>query len=71
MKNKLRGALRSWTIHFNVVVAILIEGLPMAKDSFPELQPYVPANLYQTGMLVLIVGNMLLRFKTKTCLSAR
>jgi hypothetical protein len=71
MKDKLRGAWRSWTIHFNLWMAALIEGLPLAKQSFPELQPYVPTNVFECGMIVLIVGNMLLRFKTNTCLSAK
>lgn len=71
MIDKLRGAWRSWTIHFNVWLAIVIEFLPMAKDSFPELQPYVPANLFQYGMAVLIIGNLILRFKTNTSLEAK
>jgi hypothetical protein len=71
MQSKLRGALRSWTIHFNLWLAVLIELLPMAKDRFPELQPFLPANLFQVGMLVLIVGNMLLRFRTKVALEAK
>lgn len=71
MKDKLLGALRSWTIHFNLWMAALIELLPLAKDSFPELQPYLPSNLFQTGMLVLIAGNMMLRFRTKCALESK
>lgn len=71
MLDKLRGAWRSWTIHFNFWTAVIIECLPMAKDSFPELQPYIPANLFQYGMAALIVGNLVLRFKTTSCLSCK
>jgi hypothetical protein len=65
---KLRGAWRSWTIHFNVYMAALIEGVPVAKDSFPELQPYIPAHLFQYGMTALVIGNLILRFRTSTAL---
>jgi hypothetical protein len=71
MLDKLKGALRSWTVHFNLYVAAIIEGLPLIKDTFPELQPYVPANVFQIGMTVLIVGNLILRFKTKVALEAK
>lgn len=71
MLDKLRGALRSWTIHFNLWVALLTELLPMAGDSFPQMQPYLPANVFQAGMLILIVGNILLRFRTKIALEAK
>jgi uncharacterized membrane protein len=71
MIDKLKGAWRSWTIHFNLYMAALLEGLPLLKDSFTELQPYIPANLFQIGMTVLIIGNVALRFKTTTCLSAK
>lgn len=64
MIDKLKGAWRSWTIHFNVWCGMLIGGLPLAQDSFPQLQPYIPADLFQKAMVVLIVGNLLLRFKT-------
>lgn len=71
MKDKLKGAWRSWTIHFNLWIAVLIEGLPMMQESFPQLQPYVPANLFQWGMGALIIGNMMLRFRTKCALESK
>lgn len=64
MIDKLNGAWRSWTIHFNVWCGALVSGLPLAQDNFPQLQPYIPAHLFQYGMAALIVGNMVLRFKT-------
>lgn len=69
MIDKLKGAWRSWTIHFNAWMGVVLGGLPMAQDSFPQLQPYIPANLFQYGMAALIVGNLLLRFKTNSDLA--
>jgi hypothetical protein len=64
MIDHIKGAWRSWTIHFNLWMGTLLGALPLAQESFPQLQPYVPANLFQYGMAALIVGNFLLRFKT-------
>lgn len=69
MIDKLKGAFRSWTIHFNIWVMAAIEALPMLQDAFPQLQPYIPANLYQSGLALLVVGNLLLRFRTSTSLA--
>jgi hypothetical protein len=71
MLDHFKGALKSWTIHFNLYMAALIEGLPLAKDGFPDLAPYLPDDIFKTGMMLLVVGNLLLRFKTKTCLSVK
>lgn len=69
MLNALKGAWRSWTIHFNVWVGTLFGALPLAQETFPQLGPYIPANVFQYGMVVLIIGNFLLRFKTSGRLS--
>lgn len=71
MIDKLKGAWKSWTIRFNAGAALVIAYLPMAQDSFPQMHQFLPDNVYQIGMLVLVVANTLLRFKTNTCLSQR
>jgi hypothetical protein len=80
MKNELRGAWKkfqagaarahtSLTIWFNSLMGALVVGLPYAQDSLPQLQEYLPANLYHDLMGALVVGNILLRFKTDRALA--
>ncbi len=67
----LKGAVRSWTIWFNGVAAIAWAGLPSLQEAFPQLQSYLPAKGYQYAMGLIIVGNILMRFRTKTSLAAK
>lgn len=64
LKAKLAGARKSLTIWFNGLVAAVMGILPMAQDSLPALQQYVP-DIKWAAVLV-IVGNIVLRFKTTT-----
>lgn len=59
----LKGARKSWTIWFNGVGG-LAGIVAYAATSFPDLQGYVPAGFFHYAMVVLTVGNFLLRFKT-------
>ncbi len=68
LKADLSRAHRSWTIWFNGIGGIAAL-LPMAQDQFPQLQDYLPANLYHYAAGVLVVGNILLRFKTTKALA--
>lgn len=45
-----------------------MELIPYLHDTFTEIQPYMPDNIYKTLALVLIVGNIALRFKTNSSL---
>lgn len=63
-----KGMLRSWTLWFN---GILLALLPFASDILlllpqilPEIQPYMPANAYEFMGKVVVIGNILLRFRT-------
>lgn len=71
LKARLAKTHKSWTMWFNSMMAIFIANLPLFQDTFPQLQPYLPANLYQAVTIVLIVGNMLLRLKTTQALEAK
>lgn len=62
MKAKLLNMWKSWTIWFNGVAAAALGILPMAQDSLPALQQYVPD--IKWAAVSIIVGNVLLRFKT-------
>ena len=66
---KLRGLKKSLTVWFNTIVATVVSGLPFAIDSFPQVKGYVPDNIYSTAWVVLVVGNILLRFKTNSDLA--
>jgi len=75
IKDKLKliyaDFLRSWksfTVWVNGVALAVLSGLPMAQESFPQLQQYISPNLYKQAMTVLIVANILLRFKTNKAL---
>ena len=67
----IKGAVRSWTIWFNGAVAAAWAALPTLQSWFPQLQSYLPSKGYQYGMMLLIIGNFVLRFKTKTSLVAK
>lgn len=60
----LQKAHKSATIFFNAVIGTSLVFLPDAVASFPQLQPYIPDAVFKHGMVILIAGNMLLRFKT-------
>lgn len=61
---KMRGLKKSATIWFNSVFASVVLALPLLQDTFTQLQPYLPDNIYKVLAVVVIVGNLLLRFKT-------
>lgn len=71
MIDKLKGALRSFTVWFN---GMLLLGLPVfeaLKQSLPDLQTYLPDNVYKTVGVVVVLGNIALRFRTTTDLAAK
>lgn len=61
---KLRGLKRSLTAKFNAIFASVIIALPMLQDVFPQMQAYLPDNIYKVIAVIVIVGNFLIRFKT-------
>ncbi len=71
--HKIRADLmkvhKSMTIWFNSVMGAVVVGLPFAQGQLPQLQEYLPASLYHYLMGALIVGNILLRFKTNGALA--
>lgn len=64
LKAKLAKIHKSLTIWFNGVAGTIVAGLPIAQDSFPQLQPYISPHWYQYAMGGIIGANILLRFKT-------
>ncbi len=62
-------AHRSLTIWFNSAAGALVLALPVAQEQMPQLQDYLPANLYHCLMGVLVLGNSALRFRTTSALA--
>lgn len=74
-KRKLRSAHRSSTIRFNALLEGLNEtlpiGLPYAVAHFPELQGYLPSELFTNVMRFILIANILYRFKTTKAVEDR
>jgi hypothetical protein len=66
MLDNLKNAWKSWTVWFNAVVMPLVLFIPDAIAYFPQLKPYLPERFYAYCMAAMLVGNLLLRFKTST-----
>lgn len=61
---KLKGTVKSLTVWFNSIGAAVLIGLPLAQESLPQLAQYIGPDLYKKLMAAVIVGNILLRFRT-------
>lgn len=64
LKARIRRAHKSLTLWFNGLLGAVALTLPYAQDSLPQMQAYLPANVYHWLMGVVVAGNILLRFKT-------
>lgn len=60
----LEGAAKSKTIWFNTIIG----GLLALEPVFPLLQNVLGANAYAIGMVILTVGNVMLRGATTKAL---
>ena len=60
VKDTLLGALRSKTIWFNMLVALMGAG----EAVFGVLRPYIGGQVYGYGMAILLIGNTILRVLT-------
>lgn len=64
IKARLRGMWKSLTIWFNGVLATVMAALPVLQDSIAQVREFVTADTYKALALALVVGNVLLRFRT-------
>lgn len=69
LKDKIKGAWKSWTIRINAACGVAVAGLPMLQDSLPAIQPYIHADYFRYAMGAVIAANIALRFKTATSLA--
>lgn len=68
-KDRLKNAWKSWTIWVNSIAASFVVILPVAQESIPQLQAYLPDHVYKLAMGVVIALNIALRFKTTSDLA--
>lgn len=68
VKKDLVRAHRSLTIQFNSAMLAITELIPLAADELPKLREYVPEGFYGKMTILLIVGNIIIRFKTNRAL---
>lgn len=73
--NWLRGAIRSRTIWFNGLLAAALpysdQLMQGAHDNLPEISQYLPADMYKTIGLIIVVVNLILRTRTAQSLSSK
>jgi hypothetical protein len=67
----LKRAHTSLTIWINGIVLAVLQALPYAQDVFHQLKEYVSPEFYKQAMVVLLVANLALRFKTKSALKSK
>lgn len=63
---KLRGAVKSLTIWLNGIGLAVVAGWNEITESVPQLQQYVDAQTYKYLALSLVVGNIIVRFRTRS-----
>lgn len=61
---RIQGAVRSITIWINGVALAAIPLYESFKDHFTQLQPYMTDANYRKLAMCIIVGNIILRFRT-------
>ncbi len=64
MKDMIMGAVKSMTIWFNTAVAAFIFALPELQLALPQMAAYLPVDIYKWLALVVILSNIVLRFKS-------
>lgn len=63
-REKLRGGLKSATVIVNAAFLAILPFYESAIVSLPELQPYLPENIYRKVGIAVVIINIVLRFRT-------
>jgi hypothetical protein len=71
LKDKLKGAFRSLTIWFNGIILLALPVVEFASLTLPQLQEFLGVETYKLVGLIVVVSNILLRFKTKEPLAEK
>ena len=65
---KLRGCPKSCVMRVNAAFAVLAPGLDYAQMQIPLLQAYLPEHIYGWAFGIILVANVIMRFRTKEAL---
>ena len=68
---RLVGAWRSLTVWFNGIIGSILVTVPLLEPLLPQLQGLITPAQYKYIALALVVGNVLLRFKTTQALDQK
>ena len=64
----IKGAVKSVTMWFNGVAVAFVLAAPEIINIVPQMKPYLTDARFEQTMLVVLIGNILLRVKTKSSL---
>lgn len=67
----MKAFWKSITIWFNGVAAGLVTVLPELAEQLPLMKSYMPDDYYKWAFLVVTVGNVIIRARTKTAIGMR
>lgn len=70
-KKKIYGSYKSLTIWFNAVLLASIPVLEYTKDLLPNLQEYLTPETFKLVGLIVLLANIIIRFKTTTSLEEK
>lgn len=70
-KKALAGCHKSWTIWFNAGLLALLPMVEYAHDNYTQLEPFLGADTYKLVGLIVVIANIVLRFKTTSSLSEK
>lgn len=76
IKEKAKKSWKSFTIWFNGIMLSIVPFaewiVSFANDTLPMIQDYIGYQSFKTGMIVIVVvGNIILRFKTSQSLAEK
>jgi len=71
LRAKLAKMHKSLTIWFNGITGSLVVLLPFLQDQMPQLNPFLSENFFRYAMGAIVIGNIILRFKTAKSLAEK
>lgn len=71
VKAVVKGLWRSWTVWFAGVLAAAPIWLPMLKDNFEVLAPFIPVGKQQLVIQIIALCVFVLRLKTTTSVAQK
>jgi hypothetical protein len=67
----MKAFWKSMTIWFNTVLGSMTAMIPLAMEQLPVLKEYLPVNWYMWALVLLTVGNVIIRARTHTAIGMR